>query len=117
MRARVEKLERHTRQIAAWLKQHPGKEAGVRRFSGYYLPTVLKLLRTYNEVALHAGESSVASGIQQEIGGILDTIDRAFVTLHDGLLQDTALNVSAEISALETVLAQDGLVQDGLAGQ
>jgi len=117
VRARVEKLERHTRQIAAWLKQHPGKEAGVRRFSGYYLPTVLKLLRTYNEVALHAGESSVASGIQQEIGGILDTIDRAFVTLHDGLLQDTALNVSAEISALETVLAQDGLVQDGLAGQ
>lgn len=52
----------------------------MRRFSGYYLPTVLKLLRTYNEVALHAGESSVASGIQQEIGGILDTIDRAFVT-------------------------------------
>ena len=55
---------------------------------------------TYNEVALHAGESSVASGIQQEIGGILDTIDRAFVTLHDGLLQDTALNVSAEILSL-----------------
>ena len=115
--AKVEKLERHTRQIAAWLKQHPDKEASVRRFSGYYLPTVLKLLRTYNEVEQHAGDSSVASGIQQEIGDILETIDKAFVTLHDGLLEDTALNVSAEISALETVLAQDGLVQDGMAGQ
>ena len=50
-------------------------------------------------------------------GDILETIDKAFVTLHDGLLEDTALNVSAEISALETVLAQDGLVQDGMAGQ
>lgn len=111
VRAKVEKLERHTAQIAEWLRQHPGREAGVRRFSGYYLPTVLKLLRTYNDVDLHTQDSGVASGIQQEIGDILDTIDKAFVTLRDGLLQDTAMDVSAEISALETVLAQDGLVE------
>ncbi len=115
VRAKVEKLEQHTVQIAEWLRQHPGREAGVRRFTGYYLPTVLKLLRTYNDMDLHTQDSGVANGIQQEIGDILDTIDKAFVTLRDGLLQDTAMDVSAEISALETVLAQDGLVEDKMA--
>ena len=59
----------------------------------------------------HRGEVSFRSA-QRDITGILDTICTAFGTLRDGLLQDTALDVSAEISALETVLCQDGLAGD-----
>ena len=86
----------------------------MRRFAAYYLPTTLKLLHTYNEVDAQADQSAVAADIQRNIVGILHTINQAFSTLQDGLLQDTALDVSAEISALETVLAQDGLSGGGL---
>ena len=38
-------------------------------------------------------------------------------SLQDNLLKDTAMDVSAEISALETVLAQEGLTKDELLGR
>ena len=41
----------------------------------------------------------------------------AFQSLQDNLLKDTAMDVSAEISALETVLAQEGLTKDELLGR
>lgn len=109
----VENLDAQTAQLLAWLEAHPEDESRVKRFAEYYLPTTLKLLRTYNEVDSQAGQSSVAADIQHDITGILYTINTAFRTLQDGLLQDTALDVSAEISAMETVLAQDGLRSDG----
>lgn len=109
----VENLDAQTAQLIAWLEVHPEDESRVKRFAEYYLPTTLKLLRTYNEVDSQAGQSSVAADIQHDITGILYTINTAFRTLQDGLLQDTALDVSAEISAMETVLAQDGLKSDG----
>ncbi len=112
----VEQLDAQTSQILAWLEGHPQSEASVKRFASYYLPTTLKLLRTYNEVDPQADQSSVAAQIQRDITGILCTINAAFRNLQDGLLKDTAMNVSAEISAMETVLAQDGLKDDGLLG-
>ena len=47
----------------------------------------------------------------------LYTINTAFQSLQDNLLKDTAMDVSAEISALETVLAQEGLTKDELLGR
>ena len=62
-----------------------------------------------------SGESRAAAQIEADIMRILGTINTAFRTLQDGLLQDTALDVSAEVSAMETVLAQDGLTPDELS--
>ena len=79
----------------------------MRRFARYYMPTTLKLLRTYDDVK--GQQSDVASGIRQDIGGILGTLNTAFDNLQADLLSDTALDVSSEISAMQTMLAQDGL--------
>ncbi|MEG1068619.1 MAG: hypothetical protein RSE27_00310 [Ruthenibacterium sp.] len=105
----IDELEAHTKLLSVWLEKHPDKQGRVRRFTSYYLPTTVKLLSTYNEVTPHAGDGSVAANIQSDIVGILHTINAAFTTLENGLMEDTALNVSAEISAMETMLAQDGL--------
>ena len=114
--AQVTQIEVKTQQIVTWLETHPGSESGVRRFAGYYLPTTLKLLRTYNEMGAQGIGSAVAAEIQADICGTLGKIDTAFAALRDGLLKDTAMDVSSEISALETVLAQEGLTKDGLLG-
>ncbi|MEG1176123.1 MAG: 5-bromo-4-chloroindolyl phosphate hydrolysis family protein [Ruthenibacterium sp.] len=110
----VDALVKHTLRIRAWLAAHPGQEARVRRFTSYYLPTVIKLLNTYEELSPHAVTGSVAAQSRQDITEILSSINTAFQTLEDGLVQDTAMNVSAEISALQAVMAQDGLTQDGM---
>ena len=113
----VQRIEEQTVQIIAWLEKHPGGESQIRRFVSYYMPTTLKLLRTYNEVDPQADSSAVAAEIQTDICGILYTINTAFQSLQDNLLKDTAMDVSAEISARETVLAQEGLTKDELLGR
>ena len=110
----TQRIEAQTVRVIAWLEKHPEGEGQIRRFVNYYMPTTLKLVRTYNEVSPQADSSSVAASIQTDICGILSTINTAFQSLQNNLLKDTAMDVSAEISALETVLAQEGLTQDGM---
>lgn len=108
------RIEAYTQSILAWLEKHPEDAGQIRRFVSYYMPTTLKLLTAWNEVTPQADSSSVAEEIQTDIRGILRTVATAFQNLQDNLLKDTALDISAEISALETVLAQDGLTRDSL---
>lgn len=108
------RLCEHAEDIFAWVRLHPECADDVRRFCNYYLPTANKLLATYNEIAPHTGESSVADQIEGEVLRVLDTMTAAFRGLMDNLLQNTAVDMQAEISALETILAQEGLTQDGL---
>ena len=113
--AQTQELRARTQRILNWLQKHPSCHMQVRRFSTYYLPTVEKLLTTYNEVDAQADHSSVASDIQSNIVEVLHSVNTAFENLEDNLLQDTAMDISSEISALETMLAQDGLHDDELS--
>lgn len=98
-----------TADIQNWVKAHPASAGKVRKFARYYMPTTLKLLRTYADVKDQQGEA--AGNIRQEIGGILATLNTAFDNLRNDLLTDTALDISSEISAMQTMLAQDGLAE------
>ncbi len=114
VREKAARLCEHAEDIFAWVKLHPECTDDVRRFCSYYLPTANKLLSTYNEVAPHTVESAVAAQIEGEVLRVLDTMTTAFRGLMDNLLQNTAVDMQAEISALETILAQEGLTQDGI---
>ena len=46
---------------------------------------------------------------KQEIDATLDTLNAAFEKLLDDLFQDAAIDVSSDISVLNTLLAQEGL--------
>lgn len=97
--------------IFAWVQEHPACLGDVRRFCSYYLPTTVKLLATYNDVAPHTADSGAAAGVKAEVEQVMETIRKAFQNLLDDLVEDAALDVSAEISALETVMTQEGLTQ------
>lgn len=94
-------------EIRDWVAGHPASLPKVKRLTGYYLPTTLKLLRTYTSVDSNPGPT--AQNICQNITGILHTFNTGLLTMQDSLLEDTALDVSAEISVLESMLQQEGL--------
>ena len=71
-------------------------------------------MKTYNEVEPHAESSEVAAKIQKEVSDVLEPVSAAFHNLLDNLLKGTALDVSVEVSALESVFTQDGLAQESL---
>ena len=56
------------------------------------------------------GENIISS--KKEIEKTLDTLNIAFEKLLDSLFQDTAWDVSSDISVLEMMLAQEGLTKD-----
>ena len=51
----------------------------------------------------------------KEIEGTIDTLNIAFEKILDSIFQDTAWDVSSDISVLHTVLAQEGLAEDDFA--
>lgn len=103
-------MQNQTGEILGWVEDHPNSVVKVRRFVRYYMPTTLKLLKTYDDVKDQKGD--VAGKMKLEITGILHTMNRAFENLRDDLLSDAALDVSTEISAMQAMLAQDGLSAD-----
>lgn len=96
--------------LLGWLESHPECAAKLRKFALYYMPTILKLLDSYDDVKNQQGD--VAEQIRLEIAGILHTMNIAFENLRDDLLSDTALDISTEISAMQSMLAQDGFSVD-----
>ena len=50
----------------------------------------------------------------KEIEATLDTLNTAFEKLLDSLFQEKAWDISSDISVLNTMLAQEGLKDDGM---
>lgn len=103
------RLEKAVGRIYEQIQKSPEKLPELRRFQEYYLPTTLKLVETYREFDAQpiAGENITTA--KREIEASLDTINLAFEKLFDSLFAETAMDVSADISVLHTLLAQEGL--------
>ena len=78
----------------------------------YYLPITLKLVKAYREFGEQSIQGENITRVKTEIRDTLDTINIAFENLLDSLFQDDALDISTDISVLETMLAQEGLTGD-----
>lgn len=96
------------------VEQNPKCVSDIRKLMDYYLPTTVKLLDAYAQMdAQPAGGENIQSS-KREIEATLDTLNVAFEKLLDSLFQKTAWDVSSDISVLNTMLAQEGLKEDGL---
>ena len=106
---KLDTLETVTGKIFVYVEKHPDKLPQIRKFLCYYLPTTLKLVEAYRDLEKQHADSKSAGEAKEEIQGALDKINLAFQTLLENLMQDDLLDLSADISALETMMAQEGL--------
>lgn len=93
------------------VEQHPSQMPEIRKFMEYYLPTTLKLVNAYQEFDTQPIQGENILNAKDEIRKTLDTINQAFENLLDSLFEDAAMDVSTDISVLETMLAQEGLTE------
>ena len=112
--AKISRMELLVDRIFDRVEQNPDSVNDMRRMMDYYLPTTMKLLEAYEELDAQPvqGENIISS--EKEIEDTIDTLNIAFEKLLDSLFQDTAWDVSSDISVLHTMLAQEGLTEDGL---
>ena len=93
----------------AQAKQNPDKLPQMRKFMDYYLPTALKLLKTYAELDAQGVEGENIRESKQRIEQVMDTLVTAFEAQLDRLFEDDALDVSTDIDVMENMLRADGL--------
>lgn len=112
--AKISRMETLVDRIFDRVEQKPDTVDDIRKLMEYYLPTTIKLLEAYEELDAQPvqGENIISS--KQEIEKTMDTLNTAFEKLLDELFQDTAWDLSSDISVLNTMLAQEGLTEDGL---
>lgn len=108
MTAKISRLEELSARIFALAKKDPIK-AQLQKFMDYYLPTALKLLNTYAQLSAQDVQGENITDARQSIERSMDLLITAFENQLDKLFQSDALDVSADVAALEGMLNLDGL--------
>lgn len=115
--ADIVRLEQVSQKIFDFVKEHPDKLPQIRKFMDYYLPTTLKLLNAYDRAASAGVEGENINSLLTKVEGMMRTIVAAFEKQLDSLFGSENLDISTDITVLETMMAREGLVGDQLHTQ
>ena len=107
--AKIDRMEAIVRKIFERAEAHPEVIPDLKKLMDYYLPMTVKLLNAYADMDKQPVQGETIRKSKQEIDATLDTLNAAFEKLLDDLFQDAAMDVSSDISVLNTLLAQEGL--------
>lgn len=112
MKEKIRQIEELVSCIFDRVEEDPSSADEIRKMMEYYLPTTIRLLEAYVRLEDQPVEGENIRQSRQEIRETLDTLRGALETLLDSLFEEVAWDVSADVSVLETMLAQEGLVKD-----
>ena len=107
--ADIRRLEVVSQKIFDQVKADPSKLSQIRKFMDYYLPTTLKLLNAYDRMAATGVSGENIDTTKQRVENMMGTIVTAFEKQLDSLFGADALDISTDITVLETMMAREGL--------
>ena len=108
----IDRMERASADIFAYIADHPGKAPQIRKFMNYYLPTTLKLLNSYERLSRQSVKGENITSTMFNIAGMMHTVADAFEKQLDHLFTDEAMDISADITVFESMLEQEGFVEE-----
>lgn len=112
---KIDRMELIVRRIFDRASAHPEIVPDLKKLMDYYLPMTVKLLRAYADMDAQPVQGETILASKREIEDTLDTLNLAFEKLLDSVFKDTALDVSSDITVLNTLLAQEGLTEDEIS--
>lgn len=101
----MDRLEELTHKIFAYIEAHPEKESRIRRFRAHYLPKTIKICESYARFEQQGVQGDNIRSAMQEVEDVMDSLVRGFENQLDMLFDDEALDVSTDISVLESMMA------------
>lgn len=110
MKVHIEELLLTSKKIFNYIAKNPENARQLRTFMNYYFPTTIKLLEDYRAISKENVQGKNISATMEKIENVMGTIENAFHTQLDDLYQNKALDVYADISVLESLLASEGLL-------
>lgn len=109
---KITEMSTITKNIIDTIRKNPNKLPLVKKFFNHYLPISLKLINSYKELNNQTIEGENIKKAKIEIEKSIDLINTAFKKLLDNLFEDVVLDVSSDISVLETLFTQEGLTEN-----
>ncbi len=109
VRATVNELIKVTQEIYKYKNEHTTNNRSIKKFSTYYIPTTLKLLTAYVQLERGNIKTEKPEKLKAEIKKGLQDICAGFTKLLNNMFEPTVIDISAEVDALQSVMAYDGL--------
>ena len=97
-------------QILLYLKSHPEKSMDVKKLMDFHLPSTLKLVDAYRELHKSGINTFSVNKTKEDVLSACDKIIEAFQGVLKDLYEDTAIDVSADITVLKMMLAREGFL-------
>ena len=112
--AKIDRIEEITQKILQYQKTHPQRTEQLRTFLNYYLPTTLKILRSYARLEAQGVEGENITAAKARIEGMMDQVVEGFEKQLDKLFSSDAMDIAADVQVLENMLKKDGLSGDDM---
>ena len=109
---KIDRIEALTAKIFRIVEDDPSKLPQIRRFMNYYLPTTLKLLRSYALLEKQGVKGENITAAKENISRILDTLAKGYEQQLDQLFRSDVIDIAADINVLENLMQQDGLTDE-----
>lgn len=108
----ITRMEKASADIFNYIAENHDKAPQIRKFMNYYLPTTLKLLESYKRLDSQQFKGENIQSTMTDISRMMHTVADAFEKQLDSLFDDEAMDISTDISVFETMLKQEGFVED-----
>lgn len=108
MSDKLDRLELLVTRIFDQVEKEPELAPELRKMLSFYLPTTKKLLEAYRDLDKQQLDLSNVAQTKREIEAAVDNINEAFEKFLDELFREKAWDIQSDISALHTILKQDG---------
>ena len=115
--ADIQNLREICSKIFEQVKSDPAKLPQIRKFMSYYLPTTLKLLNSYDRMGAQGISGENIDATLDKVENMMDTIVKAFEKQLDSLFGAEAMDISTDITVLETMMAREGLTEQEMKAQ
>ena len=115
--ADIERLEKSSKAIFEQVKAAPEKLPQIRKFMDYYLPTTLKLLNAYDRMSAAGISGENIDTTKTKVENMMTTIVSAFEKQYDALFGADALDISTDITVLETMMAREGFTGERMEAE
>jgi len=109
MSAKIDRIEEITGKILEYQRKNPGKDSELRSFLEYYLPTTLKILKSYAQLDAQGIDGENIRSAKGRIEGMMDKVVEGFEKQLDRLFQAETLDITTDVEVLEQMLRKDGL--------
>ena len=115
--ADIERLEKSSKAIFEQVKAAPEKLPQIRKFMDYYLPTTLKLLNAYDRMSAAGISGENIDTTKAKVETMMTTIVSSFEKQYDALFGADALDISTDITVLETMMAREGFTGERMEAE